>query len=197
MNTELLESLDTKLGATILTSEEKGKIVNNFECYIACIMDTERASVAKVGDVVTLRLPNASEVEANIFHIVEEENRRILVFKITEQVEELVEYRQIAVDVIWWNYKGLKVSNLAILEENDRTYVERSKAGYTEKIYVKVSRQNDTYSIIKNYTDEELKELGFSEEYIEKRSNLNLYDEVLLHSYNKNVTKNYKILQRD
>ena len=51
----------------------------------------------------------------------------------------------------------------------------------TEKIYVKVLRQNDTYSIVENYTDDELKELGFDIEYINKRQELNVYDEILLY----------------
>lgn len=181
LNTELLESLHTKSGATIPTHEEKGKVINNFECFIACVMDTEKASVAKVGDSVMLRLPSSKEVEATIKHITEEEESRVIVFRITECVEELVEYREIAVDVIWWNYNGLKVSNMAILEENDMSYVEISKAGYIERIYIKISRQNDTYSIVKNYTDEELAELGFSEEEIKNREELKVYDEILLH----------------
>lgn len=181
MNAQFLKSLKTKSGAMISTSEEKGKVVDNFECYIACIMDTEKASVAKVGDKVKLRLPSANEVEATIEHITEEEDSRVIVFRITDDVEELVEYREVSVDVIWWNYRGLKVSNMAISEENDMSYIERSKAGYVEKIYIKVLRQNDTYSIIKNYTDEELTELGFDEEYINHRKELNLYDEILLH----------------
>ncbi len=176
-----MKSLDTKSGATILTNEEKGKVIDNFECYLACIMDTEKASVAKVGDTVTLRLPSASEVGASVQHIVDEGDSRILVFRITEDVEKLVEYREMSVDVIWWNYKGLKVSNLAILEENDISYVEKGKAGYIEKIYIKILRQNDTYSIVENYTDEELLQLGFSEETVKKRKQLNLYDEILLH----------------
>ncbi len=181
LNTELLESLHTKSGATIPTHVEKGKVINNFECFIACVMDTEKASVAKVGDSVMLRLPSSKEVEATIKHITEEEESRVIVFRITECVEELVEYREIAVDVIWWNYNGLKVSNMAILEENDMSYVEISKAGYIERIYIKISRQNDTYSIVKNYTDEELAELGFSEEEIKNREELKVYDEILLH----------------
>lgn len=173
--------MDTKSGATILTSEEKGKVIDNFECYLACVMDTEKASVAKLGDVVTLRLPSSSEVDATIQYIVEEEKNRILVFRITDNVEELVDCREISIDVIWWNYKGLKVSNLAILEENDISYVERSKAGYVEKIYIKILRQNDTYSIVENYTDEQLIQLGFDEEIVSMRKQLNLYDEILLH----------------
>ncbi len=181
LNKEFLKSLDTKSGATILTSEEKGKVIDNFECYLACMMDTEKASVAKVGDNVTLRLPSTTEVDGTIEYIVEEDDNRILVFRITEDVEKLAEYREVSVDVIWWNYKGLKVSNLAILEENDISYVERSKAGYIEKIYVKILRQNDTYSIVENYTDEQLLQLGFDEESVNKRKQLNLYDEILLH----------------
>lgn len=61
--------------------------------------------------------------------------------------------------------------------------MEKSKAGYTEKILVKVLRQNDTYSIVENYEDEELKELGYSEEEISSmdENKLNLYDEIVLH----------------
>lgn len=182
LSTEFLESLHTKSSSMIGTSTEKGKVVNNFACYLACPMDTEKASTAKVGDKVTLRLADAKEVEAEIVYIVQEkDDARVIVFQITEEVETLVEYREIYVDVIWWSYHGLKISNSAILEENDLSYVEKSKAGFREKIYVKILRQNDTYSIIENYTDEELKDFGWDSEKIKKREKLNVYDEILLH----------------
>lgn len=129
-----------------------------------------------------LRISEAVEVEATIEYIVREEgDHRVIVFKITEHVESLTQYRKIYVDVIWWSYSGLKISNSSILEENDLSYIERSKAGFSDKIYVKILRQNDTYSIIENYTDEELIELGFDHEFIEKRAKLSVYDEILLH----------------
>lgn len=182
LSTDFLKSLDTKSSGIITTSGEKGKVINNFECYIACPMNTEKASTAKVDDKVTLRLPSGAEVDATIAYIVEEEDDdRVIVFRITENVEELIEYREIYVDVIWWSYQGLKVSNSAILEENDISYIERNKAGYTDRIYVKILRQNDTYSIVKNYTDEELEELGLDSDTIKNRSELNVYDEILLH----------------
>jgi len=182
LNTKFLKDLNTKSSAIISTSNEKGKVINNFECYIACTMKTERATTAKVNEKVKIRLPSGNEVSAVIEYIVEEEDdNRVIVFKITENVEELIQYREIYVDVIWWSYEGLKISNSAILEENDISYIEKNKAGYVERIYVKILRQNDTYSIIENYTDEELTELGVDLEYIEKRSRLNIYDEILLH----------------
>lgn len=182
LNTEFLESLNTKANVIVATSTEKGKVVNNFECYIACPMNSEKASVAKVGDKVTLSIPVCEELSSEIVYISEEDNdKRVIVFKVSENVEELIQYREVSLDVIWWNYQGLKISNSAILEENDIPYVEKTKAGYTEKIYVKILRQNDTYSIVENYTDEELVELGLDMEKINDRAKLNIYDEILLH----------------
>ena len=51
-------------------------------------------------------------------YIKEENNNRIVVFKIEEKIAELLEYRKISFDIIWWNYTGLKLSNSCILEEN-------------------------------------------------------------------------------
>lgn len=181
LSTELLEGFDLKVGASVPLSSEKGKIVNNFESYIAVSMSTEKSLTAKVGDNVTLRLSNSDEIDSEIVYIKDEDNSRILVFKIDKDIAELLEYRKISLDVIWWKYTGLKISNSALIEENDKIYVERDKAGYVEKILVKVLRQNDTYSIVENYEDDELRELGYTEEEISEMSKIKLYDEILLH----------------
>ena len=184
LNKELLDSFDLKVGAVIPQSAEKGKIVNNYECYIAVCMNTERALSAKEGEKVSIRLSNTDEVSAEIVYTSESDNNgRILVFKIKDDVEKIIEYRKISLDIIWWKYTGFKVSNDAILKDGDKTYIERSKAGYTDKILVKVERQNETYSIVKNYTNDELIELGYTEEEVSDMKNLKLklYDEIILH----------------
>lgn len=181
LSTELLEGFNLKVGASVPLSSEKGKIVNNFESYIAVSMNTERSTTAKVGDTVTLRLSNSDEIQSEIVYIKDESNSRILVFKVDKDIAELLEYRKISLDIIWWKYTGLKVSNNALIEENDKIYVERDRAGYIDKILVKVLRQNDTYSIVENYEDDELRELGYSEDEISEMNKIKLYDEVLLH----------------
>lgn len=184
LNKELLDCFDLKVGAVIPQSAEKGKIVNNYECYIAVCMNTERALSAKEGEKVSIRLSNTDEVSAEIVYASESDNNgRILVFKIKDDVEKLIEYRKISLDIIWWKYTGFKVSNDAILKDGDKTYIERSKAGYTDKILVKVERQNETYSIVKNYTNDELIELGYTEADVADMKNLKLklYDEIILH----------------
>ena len=125
LSKELLDSFELKVGATIPLSTEKGKIVDNFEAYIAVVMNTERSMSAKIGDKVYLRLSNSDEIEAEISYIKDEEKDRVIVFKITDKIDELLEYRKISIDVIWWKYSGLKVSNSALIEDDDKIYVEK------------------------------------------------------------------------
>lgn len=178
---DLLDGFELKAGASVPLSTEKAKIINNFNCYIAVISNSEMAFSAKVGDKVVLRISNADEVSAEIAYTKEENSKKIIVFKIDRDVEKLIQYRKVSIDVIWWRYSGLKVSNDALSEENDVSYVERERAGNIEKILVKILRQNETYSIVENYDDDELRSLGYSEDYISNRSKIKIYDEILLH----------------
>ena len=178
LTSELLNSFELNTGALITESKSSGKLLNNYECYIACPINTENSEVAEVGDKVKLKLPDSVEVDAKIVQINEEENQRVIIFEISQNVENLLEYRKIGVEVVWWSFSGWKVSNTALIERNDLTYVKRNKAGQEEEILVKVLRQNDTYSIVENYTDEELLELGFTLEEAQAFPKIKLYDEI-------------------
>ena len=88
--------------------------------------------------------------------------------------------------MIWWSETGLKVPNQAIVKENDLAYVVRNRAGYLNKLLVKVKREGEKYSIVEPYDAEELKELGFSNEEIIEYRKITLYDEVII---NPDLTK--------
>ncbi len=183
LNQELLESLDVRTGQLIESSSEKAKIVNNYQCYIAVIMDSEEAKNAKIGDRVSLEFLNLSAITATIEKIFEEETgTRVIVFKINYDVEKLLDARKISVNVIWWSASGLKVPNSAIITEENKNYIVRNKAGYKEKVLIKVLRQNENYTIIDNYTTEELKELGYTTTEINRMKKIQLYDEI--YAYN-------------
>ena len=180
LNKEMLENIDLKTGQIVASSNTSGKIINNFYSYIATIMNSKTAKEKKVGDTVTLRLASSNEVKAEIVYISEQNDGSVLlVFKIKKGVEELINYRKISIDVIWWSDSGLKIANSAIRYENDIPYVIKNMAGYEYKIYVKIVSQNDNYAIVKNYTTEEYQELGFSSEEINNMRKINLYDEIL------------------
>ena len=181
LSKEYLESLNLKTGKIIATSDESGKIINNFECYIATISTSEEAKKAQIGDKVQIRLSNNVEIDAKIEYLSQEnEDEVLIVLEIDRQIEELTNYRKISFDLIWWSYSGLKVPNQAIIEQDGLHYVVRNRAGYLNKILVNVKKQNDKYSIVSNYTTDELRELGLTDSQIVNNKTLYVYDEIVL-----------------
>ena len=181
LSKEYLESLNLKTGKIIATSDESGKIINNFKCYIATISSSDEAKNAKIGDDVKIRLSNNVEIDAEIVYLSQEnENENLLVLEINKQIEELTNYRKISFDLIWWSYSGLKVPNQAIVEQDGLHYVVRNRAGYLTKILVNVKMQNEKYSIVSNYDTEELKELGLTDSQIANNKSIYVYDEIVL-----------------
>lgn len=181
LNKEYLESLNLNTGKIVASNEECGKVIDNFECYIATISSSEEAQNAKVGDSVKVRLSNNAEISAEITNLIKDENNEIvIILKVQKQIEELINYRKITFDLIWWSASGLKVPNQAIVQENDLNYVIRNRAGYLSKILVKVKKQGDKYSIVDSYTSEELKKLGLSNSEISTYKKISIYDEILV-----------------
>lgn len=178
----MLDELKLKTGEIVSTSEESGKIIDNFYCYIACVLKNENIDAAevKVGSRVKIRLSNAEEITSTVEYISQEsEEESLVVLKIEKCVEELINYRKISLDIIWWSESGLKIPNSAIkYESEDLAYITRKRVGYTDNIYIKILKQSDKYSIIENYTNSELKEKGVSEEKIKNRRSISLYDEL-------------------
>ena len=129
LSKEYLEGLDLKTGKIVATNEECGKVIDNFTCYIATITSSEEAKQAKVGDKVKVRLSNNTQVGAEITNIINEEDEDIIIIlKLKNQIEELINYRKITFDLIWWDASGLKVPNQAIVKINDLDYVVRNRA---------------------------------------------------------------------
>lgn len=181
MTEEKLNGLDLKIGKTIPSSNEKGKIVNNYYCYIATIINSDEMKTIKVGDNIKLLLSTGDKIKANVYSISEQESgKKLIVFKIEECVEKLINYRKISLEIIWWSASGLKVPNTSIVEREGANYIVRKRVGYSDDILIKVLKVSNNYSIIENYTSSELKELGYSSEEIKNMKSITLYDEILL-----------------
>jgi len=188
LSKKFLEDLKLKASEVIVASNESGKIVNNYKCFVAFLSSSENAKEAKIGDTIKLRLPSNTEVKAEVVYTVQENKEEtICVVELEKGIEELLKYRKLSIEVIWWSDIGLKVPNDAIQYEEkelaDGTkqqvgYIYRKRAGYSDKIYVKVIRQNEKYAIIDNYERTELKELAYTEEEIASRKDISLYDEI-------------------
>lgn len=181
LSKELLENLNLKTGQLIATNDECGKIINSSKCYIATISNSEEAKNAPIDKKVKIRLANNKIIDAKIVYMSQEnEEETLVILEIDKQISELANYRKISFDLIWWSSTGLKVPNQAIVEENGLNYVVRNRAGYLNKILVKVTRKNDKYSIVSNYKTEELKDLGYTQSQINSMKRISIYDELIL-----------------
>ena len=181
LNKEMLNKLDLKTGQIVSTSSEIGKVVNNYECYICAILKSKEAKEAKIGNKVFLRLSTQEEIRATIEYLKAEDDGSILiVLKTNNSVEELINYRKISFDIIWWKYDGLKIPKSAIIYDNGLSYVIRNRAGYYSKILVKILKESDKYCIIENFDYDELKNMGYSSTDINNMKEISIYDEVLI-----------------
>ena len=180
-NKSFLEELKLKTGQTVASSEEVGKIINNYQCYIIFNSNTNEAKSSKVGDTIKIRIQNSDTVKASVENIIDEEDEsKTITIKITDDVEKLIAYRKISFDIIWWDAEGFRIPNEAIREENGLSYVVRNRNGYYNKMLVKILKQNDEYCIVRQYKTDELEELGFTSSQIYSMRNIALYDEIVL-----------------
>lgn len=194
LSSKELEKLKVNVGQVIPINTSKVKIIDNFSCYIAIPIDSEEGKEVRLNDKIYLRFDHTEDdlASGTVDYITEEKDGRIIVVKITSNIEELVKYRKVNLDVVWWRDTGLKIPNDAIqytsvqnsetgaVIENIPT-VTTQKSTYTETAWVKIIRQANNFSIVENYTDAELLEMGLSEKDIENRQTIKLYSEVLLH----------------
>ena len=140
----------------------------------------QNAKKAKVGDYVKLRISSNEECKTKIVHINEESGKRTIIFEMNTIPESLINHRKLNVDVIWWDESGLKVPKQALTKENGLYYVTRNKMGILTKLLVKVEFQNDKFAIIEPYKNDELKEMGWTQDQIKKYKKITNYDEIII-----------------
>ena len=179
LNESFLNDLHIETGKLIASTNDTGKIVNNFKCNVVCLLNSEEANKCEVGKTIKLRLQDSKEIPAKIVKKeLQASGKQLIVFEVTNSVVDLIKYRKISFDVIWWSYSGLKIPNSAIKYEGDFAYVIRNRAGLREKIIVKVLKTNDKYSIVENYTYSELKEAGYDMSTISNKKTISVFDQI-------------------
>lgn len=180
-NKQFLQDLDLKVGKAIASSDVTAKIVNNYNNYIVFNSNSQEAKNAKVNDKVNIKVQNDEAIVAKIQNIIEEDDgSRTIAISVEKNIEELLSYRKISFDIIWWSASGYRVPNSAIKEINNVTYVVRNRNGYLNKMAVKVLKQGEDYSIVDTCSRDELLNLGLSSKEISDLKTLTLYDEILL-----------------
>lgn len=176
-NRDFLENLNLKTGQIISKSQENGKIVDNSECYLIFTSNSEEAKNSKVGDYIKIVLPSTEEIKAKIIYITKEENGdSTITISFTDGIEELLSYRKISFDIIWWEEEGYKIPTSSIVKINDLNYVIRNRSGYLQKMLIKIVKQTQDFTIVTSYTSKEINEINV-EDGVKK--SISLYDEII------------------
>ena len=176
LSKDFLNKLNLKTGQIVATSDECGKIIDNSYCYIATISNTEEGRNAKVDDTVRVRFSDNKTIKAKIVYVSKEnDNENLIILSLDREIEKLANYRKISFDLIWWSNTGFKIPHSAIVEKDGINYVVRNRAGYYDKIAIKVEKKNDKYSIVSNYNFQELNDLN-----IKQTATIAIYDELIL-----------------
>jgi putative membrane fusion protein len=180
LTSQELDELDVKTGKIVSTSDESAKIIDNFGCYLAAVLDSDTAKQAEVGDTVKITLSSGTEVSAKIYSISQQEDDKMLIiFKLTTLNDELISYRKISFNITWWSYSGIKVPNSAILDgEDNLKYVVKKTTTGTTNILVKVLKKNDQFSIISTYSSDDLKNLGIDSSTYR---GIDVYDTIMMY----------------
>ena len=179
IDAKMIAEYDIKPGSIIPEKNNKCKIVNNFESYLALVSKSEHSENAKVGDRVKIRIANEIDTIGTIAAINDAgKDKKVIVLKVTTNNIQLLQYRKLKIEIIWWEEIGLKVSNKSILREGDFSYVVRRKGSFEEKILIKIIKETDEYSLIANYTTEELNKMKV--DLSKYRMTINEHDEILV-----------------
>ena len=178
---ESLENFELKTGRIVPVSNEEAKIINNFNVRIVAFLNSTAAKEAKVGDKVVITLSSGTEIDAKVEYVIpqNESDKILIIFKLNNLNEELIDYRKISFNITWWSKSGLKIPNDAIVEDDDgNTCVVKEKAGTYSKVFVKILKKNDKYSIVENYSSEDFERLGIDASTYSKISQ---YDMILMY----------------
>ena len=174
-----LKSVDIKRGAVLSVSDNKAKIIKDFNTYIACIVKKDRLKDVKRGKTLELNINNEYEALSMVEYIKDIDNSKsIVVFSTNKLSTELSKYRKISLGIIWWSEVGLKVSNKAIKRIEKQHFVVKNKSGFTELIPVKLIKETEEYSLVSGYSSK-LRSKQNSKELIDIPI-LQEFDEVIL-----------------
>ena len=161
------------------------KIVNNYEAYIVTKVGLDNKEYIKEGSSYDIRLVESNNqiIRASLDKVEETEDEYELYFKVSNGIENIVEQRKIEIEIVWWQKSGLVVMNALLnkYDGKDASYIYAVKYSEIVKVPVKIVRQNEKYSVVTNYDEEELEELQIDTDY-----KIKLHDRIILKANNKN-----------
>ncbi|MGE5474836.1 MAG: HlyD family efflux transporter periplasmic adaptor subunit [Ignavibacteriales bacterium] len=145
LNISRLEELGKQIESRKAEIKQTVRVVDNFKCYVCTVINNkERIAKIKAGNNAWLRFSAGDEelIPAVVYNIsVEKDGRALVVFSITNNVESLINYRKVNLDIVWTSSKGLKVPLSSIKK------AKFLKANFKDKENIDEVREGDKVQI--------------------------------------------------
>lgn len=154
-----------------LSKEPLYKIVDNSQWYVVFWVGPANIVKYEKGKTAILNLP-LGQVEGKIFDIIDDNGQWLVILKFNRYYEEFAKIREIDVEVITSDYKGLTIDNESITTEDGKpgVYVKNKNGDYVFKP-IKIITSDGVCSLVEVsyfYTDDGA-----------KIDTVNIYDEIL------------------
>ena len=145
------------------------KIINNFEWYMLCVIDTVKIKPIKQKDNLFIALNDGTNVSAKVYSIKEDKNgKSLLTLYLTTNLEQFYSLRKVDIKIIKNDYKGLKIPTSSIVNKNGKRVIMIINKGVTKFIEVNLEGFDDDYAIIQEGNK------------IAGEKGLSLYDEIII-----------------
>ena len=150
-------------------SLNNGKIMPNYEWYYAAVIIADEIKDIKLGQPLFLRFPLAynNKIPCTVTEIYEKENNMcVIVLKSTHKVNDLLMLRVQTAEIIKKEYRGIRVSKLALRQENGVLGVFTNTGSKVRFKKIEYIYEKDNYVVVIDKPDEP--------------NYLRLYDEIII-----------------
>lgn len=163
-----------------LNSEFGIKIVDNYDVYF--LTKTTKADYdeyIKQYSKYRIRISDFENktIYASLINKLQDENYNYCLFKISNEIDGLIDYRKLSCEVVWNSVSGMAVPTNAIYKDAEKgyDYVLMVYGAEYVKVPIKIVASSDSIVIADNYSKEEIEAMG-----LDNRFKLELYDELII-----------------
>lgn len=156
------------------------KVIDNFNVYLISKTPIgDSTEYVSEGNNYKIRIADIENqvVTANLVKNIQENGYNYSIFKMNNDVDNVVDYRALSCEIVWKSYSGLAVPLTSIYkdEEQGYDYVRMVFGTKYVKVPINIVRKSDSIAIVSNFTKEQYQEYG-----LEKECTVELYDELVV-----------------
>ena len=152
-----------------------GKIVSDYNWYIACPMKLKDSAVFKVGDTVTIKtsIHSSGELKATVEAInLGDDDEVLMLFSCYNMNGDLATMRTLPMTVVTGEYSGLRISNDAVRVVDGKSGVYVISGMQAKFVEIEIVHRAEGYTLCKLSEDGKAGSLQLYDEFIEKGRNL-------------------------